>query len=256
MKRPDRITVILLFSAAVLTILEITRPAFTDNPLRNEMIRTILSRTAGGALFFFLIRKSGGRVFGVTEHRRALVCLLPAAAVAVNNFPLIGLFTGAAVIDAGIPDVFLLVLQSASVGLFEELTFRGFLFPNILHLCRGRSAVLPSILSSAVFAAVHLVNLFSGMSPAAVLLQTGYSFLIGGMCAVVLMKTRCVWFCVFLHAIYNLGGTLVPTLGHGTVWDPVTVTVTAVLGIAVLLYMLYLLKTVTESERSAILPPA
>ncbi len=256
MKRPDRMTVLLLASAAVLMILEITRPAFTPSPLRNEMIRTILSRTAGGSLFFLLIRKSGGRVFGVTEHRRALVCLLPAAAVAVNNFPLIGLFTGAVVIDAGITDVFLLVLQSASVGLFEELTFRGFLFPHVLRLFRGRSAVFPAVLSSAVFAAVHLVNLVSGMSPAAVLLQTGYSFLIGGMCAVVLLKTQCIWFCVILHSIYNLGGTLVPTLGHGTVWDPVTVTFTAVLGIAVLLYMLYLLKTVTESECSAILPPA
>lgn len=254
MKHPDRITVVLLFSAAVLTILEITRPAFTDSPLRNEMIRTILSRTAGGALFFFLIRKSGGRVFGVTEHRRALVCLLPAAAVAINNFPLIGLLTGAAHIDASISDVILLVLQSASVGLFEELAFRGFLFPNILHSCRGRSAFLPAVLSSAVFAAGHLVNLFSGMSPAAVLLQTGYSFLIGGMCAVVLLKTRCVWFCVILHGIYNLGGTLVPTLGHGTVWDHATVTVTAVLGIAVLVYMLHLLNSVTQHEATALLP--
>ena len=254
MKRPDRMTALLLLSAAVLMILEITRPAFTDNPLRNEMIRTVLTRTAGGALFFLLIRKNGCRVFGMTKKRRALVCLLPAAAVAVNHVPLLGLLTGAATVDAGITDVFLLVLQSASVGLFEELTFRGFLFPNVLQSFRENSAFLPTVLSSAVFAAVHLVNLFSGMSPAAVLLQTGYSFLIGGMCTVVLLKTRCIWFCVILHGIYNLGGTLVPTLGHGTVWDPVTVMFTAVMGIAVLVYMLYVLKNVTESEISAILP--
>lgn len=256
MKRPDRMTVLLLVSAACLMLFEIARPAFTSSPLRNEMIRTILSRTAGGALFFLLIRKSGGRVFGVTENRRALVCLIPAAVIAVNNFPIIGLFTGAAVVDAGFPDGFLLVLQSAAVGWFEELAFRGFLFPHVLRSFRGRSAVLPTVLSSAVFAAVHLVNLVSGMSPAAVLLQTGYSFLIGGMCAVVLLKTRCIWFCVILHSLYNLGGTLVPTLGHGTVWDPATVTVTAVLGIAVLVIFLRILSRITEHEISALLPPA
>lgn len=254
MKRPDRMTALLLISAVVLSILELTRPAFTDDPIRNEMIRTILSRTVGGVLFFLLIRRSGGRVFRPTENRRSMLCLLPAAAVAVNNFPLIGLITGAAVVDAAPTDVLLLAVQSASVGLFEELTFRGFLFPLVLCTFRGCSAFLPTVLSSAVFAAVHLVNLFSGMSPAAVLLQTGYSFLIGGMCAVVLLKTRCIWLCVLLHGIYNLGGTLIPTLGHGTVWDPVTAAITAVLGSAVLLIFLHLLSRVTEHERSAILP--
>lgn len=253
MKRPDRMTLVLLVSAALL-LLEIIRPSYTDSALRNEMIHTLLTRTVGGTLFFLLIRQSGGRVLGITDNRRALLCLFPAMAVAVNNFPLAGLLTGAAVVDAGTADVLLLAAQSAAVGLFEELAFRGFLFPLVLRTFRGRSVFLPAILSSAVFAAVHLVNLFSGASPAAVLLQTGYSFLIGGMCAVVLLKTRCVWFCVILHGTYNLGGTLVSTLGHGAVWDPVTVTVTAVLGIAVLLYMLHLLKNVTDEEVSAILP--
>ena len=254
MKHPDRMTVLLLTSAAVLMVLEITRPAFTDDPLRNEMIRTVLSRTVGGTLFFLLIRRSGGRVLGIPANRRALLCLIPAAAVAVNNFPLIGLFTGAATVDAGLSDVLLLAAQSAAVGLFEELAFRGFLFPIVLRTFRGHSVLLPTVLSSGVFAAVHLVNLLSGMSPAAVLLQTGYSFFIGGMCAAVLLKTRCVWFCAILHGIYNFGGMLVPTLGHGTVWDPATVTVTALLGIAVLLYFLNLLSRVTEREISAILP--
>jgi hypothetical protein len=74
------------------------------------------------------------------------------------------------------------------------------------------------------------------------------------MCAVVLLKTRSLPFCVLLHAVYNFGGTLVPTFGSGIVWDPVTVTVTAVLGITVLLYFLHLLSRVTENEISAVLP--
>ncbi len=252
----SRMTPVLLISAALLLVLEILRPAYTPDPLRNEILRTIFTRTVGGILFLLLLRESGGKVFGMTRDLRALLCLLPALAAAVNNFPLVGLFTGAAQVSAAPIDVLLLAVQSLAVGLFEEMTFRSFLFPLVLRKYRGHPPLLPTALSSLLFAAVHLLNLFSGMSPAAVLLQTGYSFLIGGMCAVVLLKTRCIWFCVILHAVYNFGGTLIPTLGSGTVWDPVTVTVTAVLGISVLLIFLHILSRVTDHEISALLPPA
>ncbi len=251
----NRMIPVLLISAAVLLVLEIVRPAFTADPLRNELISTTLSRTVGGILFFLLIRQNRGQVFGITPDRCALFCLLPASAAAVNNFPWIGLLTGNARISASSADIFLLALQSLTVGLFEEMTFRGFLFPLVLKKSRRQTVVLPTILASAVFAAVHLLNLFSGMSPAAVLLQTGYSFLIGGMCAVVLLKTRCIWFCVLLHGIYNFGGTLVPTFGSGTVWDPATVAITTILGIIVLLIFLRILSCVTDSETAALLPP-
>ena len=71
-----------------------------------------------------------------------------------------------------------------------------------------------------------------------VALQIGYSFLIGGMCAIVLLYTRCIWICVGLHAIYDFCGYLVPTLGDGVIWDPVTVAITAALGVFALIFML------------------
>jgi membrane protease YdiL (CAAX protease family) len=250
----NRLSFLLLLSAAVLLILEIVRPAYTSDPLRNELISTILTRTVGGTLFLLLISGNGGPLISFPENRRACFCLLPASAAAVNNFPILGLLTGAVQLHASNTDLLLLAAQSLAVGFFEETAFRGFLFPLVLQKFRGRNVFLPTVLASAVFAAVHLVNLFDGMSPAAVLLQTGYSFLIGGMCAVVLLKTHCLPFCILLHAVYNFGGTLVPTFGSGTVWDPVTVTVTAVLGITVLLYFLHILSRVTENEISAVLP--
>ncbi len=250
MKRSFRAA--LIISALFLLFLEIVRPEYSPDPVRNSMIGTVLSRTVGGVLFLLLIKESGIRVLGLPHGRTALLCTLPALAVAINNAPIIGLLTGSAVIRADGSDLFLFALQSAAVGFFEETAFRGYLFPIVLEKYRHRRVFLPTVIASAVFAAVHLVNLFLGASVGSVLLQVGYSFLIGGMCAVVLLKTRCIWLCVALHAIYNFGGTLVPTLGSGRVWDPVTVVITAVLGIAVLFIMLKILFRVSDDEAKAI----
>ena len=93
------------------------------------------------------------------------------------------------------------------------------------------------LISSSAFGAVHLLNIFAGAGIGGVLLQVGYSFLIGGMCAIVLLYTRCIWICVALHAIYDFCGYLVPTLGDGIIWDPITVIITTILGLFALIFM-------------------
>ena len=95
------------------------------------------------------------------------------------------------------------------------------------------------ILTSAVFGGVHLINVFMGAGIGGVILQIGYSFLIGAMCSVVLLKTRNIWLCVLLHAIYDFSGTLMPTLGAGTWWDTPTVIFTAVLAVATTAYLVW-----------------
>ena len=98
---------------------------------------------------------------------------------------------------------------------------------------------LATIYSGAVFGLMHLINLFEGAGIGSVILQIGYSFLIGAMCSVVLVKTRNIWLCVALHAIYDFCGFLVPELGQGIIWDMVTVIITAILAVATFVYMLY-----------------
>ena len=71
------------------------------------------------------------------------------------------------------------------------------------------------------------------------ILQIGYSFLIGAMCSVVLLKTRNIWLCVLLHAVYDFSGTLVPTLGAGTWWDTPTVIFTVILAVATTVYLVW-----------------
>ena len=105
-----------------------------------------------------------------------------------------------------------------------------------------------SVLSSAIFGLVHLMNMFAGASVGGVILQVGYSFLIGGMCSIMLVKTANVWYSVILHTIYNFAGGVVGQLGSGTIWTLPTVVLTVVVSIVIVVYVFFLLARVTKEE--------
>jgi hypothetical protein len=84
-------------------------------------------------------------------------------------------------------------------------------------------------------------------------LQVGYSFLIGGMCAIVLLKTGSIWYCVLLHTVYDIGGTIL-YVGGGVRWDAVTVTITAVLGVAVAVFMAISLLRIKPEDVAFLFP--
>jgi hypothetical protein len=90
--------------------------------------------------------------------------------------------------------------------------------------------------------------LLSGAGAGGVFLQVGYSFLIGGMCAIVLLYTRCIWLCIALHAIYDFCGFMIPTLGEGIIWDTATVAITSILGVFALVFMVLWLKKITPEQ--------
>ncbi|MGM9641875.1 MAG: lysostaphin resistance A-like protein [Eubacteriales bacterium] len=194
----------------------------------------------------------GYNIFGLTKvkRRKVLLCTLVPLAVVVNNLPIIGLLSGNAYIVKPCWYIAVFAVESLFIGLFEEFAFRGVLLPYILERRRSdaKSIFWATLISSAAFGAVHIFNLFVGAGFGGVILQIGYSFLIGGMCAIVLLYTRCIWLCVALHAIYDFCGFLVPKLGEGVIWDPVTVTLTAVLGVFAFVFMLIWLLRITPER--------
>ena len=141
---------------------------------------------------------------------KSLLFGLPALAVAINNFPIIGLATGKAQITDPLGGVLIVVAYCFAIGMFEEFAFRGLFYLMILDGRRKSTKQIfwTTAASCAVFGLVHLANLAVGANPGATLLQVGYSFLIGGMCAIVLLKTANIWYCVLLHFVYDLGGTI------------------------------------------------
>lgn len=237
-----------LFSAAIFLVVWVMDPVLSDDPTVQTLWRSVLFRLCGSAVFLFVLFYLEYRVVRMPA-RGWLWAFLPALAVAVNNAPILALITGTARVDR--TDLLpLFALESLLIGTFEELAFRGVLFPALLEKRRGtrRGIFLTAVVSSALFGLIHLANLAEGAGFGGTILQVGYSFLIGGMCAIVLLKTGNLLLCILLHGVYDFGGHLISTLGSGSLWDTPTVVITAVLAVAVTAWMLWLLWRIEPYE--------
>lgn len=255
MKNKNSRIILIIFitvATAALIFFEYFAPSFSTDAVLNEMIRIIVTRAIGCLIFLPLSIYMGYNIFGLTRvnRGRVLLCTLVPLAVVVNNLPIIGLISGNAYLVKPTWYIAVFAAESLMIGFFEEFAFRGVLLPYILERRRSdtKSIFLATLISSAAFGAVHIFNLFAGAGFGSVILQIGYSFLIGGMCAIVLLYTRCIWICVALHAIYDFCGFLVPKLGAGLIWDPVTVTITAVLGVSAFVFMFIQILKITPER--------
>lgn len=254
---PDFLVIVFLVVSAILVWLELRPPVISADETVNRLLISVITRALGAAIFTVLAVRLGFCIWKPRGSARALAAVLPAFAVVINNFPIIGLATGAAYVTAPAWEVALFALSCLLIGLFEEMAFRGVFYLLILSTRRDstKKIFFVTLASSAVFGAVHLFNLFAGAGVGATILQVGYSFLIGGMCSIALLVTGSIWAPILLHALYDFGGYLIPTLGEGIVWDAATVAVTAVLGTAVAVWMTVLLLHVTPQTAGRLFPP-
>ena len=230
---------ILLSCAAVwfaaLLVIELFHTKIFTSEVYGETLYSITTRFLGGfACMVFIYLYSSKKMLSPKTSLRAFAIFLPCMAVAINNFPFITYFSGQAYIDAEPKRILLYAAVCLGVGLFEEMAFRGCIFTVILQRRKRRWVdVFWSIaISSAVFG----------------ILQVGYSFLIGGMCSVILIKTSNIWYCVILHAVYNFAGGVVPECGGGAIWTMPTVILTAVVAVIVAVYVVYQLIRITPDE--------
>jgi membrane protease YdiL (CAAX protease family) len=222
-----------------------------------KLIPMSLSRLLAAAVFFVLLLTQGYRVLDPLRRPlgKSLLLSLPAFAVVINNLPILSLIWGDAYIVHGTTAHWAwFVLQCVAIGAFEEIAFRGVILLRLAEDRRHsrRGLLISILLTSAVFGAMHAVNLLTGADPVWTVMQIGYSFLIGAMCSVVLFKTANLWLCVALHAIYDFCGLLVPTLGDGSWWDVPTIIFTAVLAVATTAYMVVLFARMKPEETDRI----
>ena len=245
-----------VFLADTLAESALMRSLISDDDYRPAILNTLVMDALGSVVFVCMTIYMGYRVWGIKKPwMRSLLFGLPALAVAVNNAPIIGLATGNAYITDPAGGVLIMLAYCLAIGTFEEFAFRGLFFMMILDSRRKSTKQIfwTTTISSAVFGLVHLVNIAVGANPGATLLQVGYSFLIGGMCAIVLLKTGNIWYCVLLHTVYDIGGTIL-YVGGGVRWDAVTVTITAVLGVAVAVFMTVALTRIKPEDVAFLFP--
>ena len=195
-----------------------------------------LLKTACAILPVYLIFQFGfERLFKMDGlNLRSSILILPALLVMVNNLPIIPLMSGDMSINATFTQFLLYALFCLSIGVIEETVFRGCVLPLVLFKCeKSKKGVFGSIIiSSAIFGAMHLLNLLGGFNPY-VFLQVGYSFLIGAVCGFALIVCGNIFVPILLHAIFDFGGFFLSEgIATGRLWTLPNIIWTAVFSIA------------------------
>jgi membrane protease YdiL (CAAX protease family) len=253
------IFVILVLCLLLVEICRSVGTVLSSDEILNELLYGIISRGFASLICILMILYcSFGYLFLLNGKKKlkSFLLLIPCWLVAVNNFPFISVINGEASLNSDTPIYYILLfaLQCFLVGFFEEVAFRGCVFMLALQeKNKTRKDIFWAIiLSSAIFAVVHLANLLSGASPLPVIQQVGYSFLIGAMCALSLIVTKNIWTSIFMHTVFNFAGGLIPMLGSGKIWNVPTIIITAVLAVLVIVYSVILFLRIDISSVSSL----
>ena len=221
------VTILLFILGALCFIFFDLRPVtLIEDGTANKLLCGFLSRIGLGLLFIWLLYQSNGKRLLSFRHNfpKVLLWSLPCFMVALVNFPYSALISGTATIDR--PSLIgLFTIYVIGVSLLEELVFRGVLLLVVEDLLRNskHKPLLTTLLCSLIFSLFHITNLLPPASSdiGSVLLQCLYTFLIGGMLTVTMLKGYNIWLCVIIHALFDFGGLIIIQIGSGNPWDMV-----------------------------------
>jgi hypothetical protein len=244
------ILALIVLAIAAMIVLQVLNITYSSDGVTNTLVSAIIPRLVCGIVFLVVIFFFDKKILLFTRSTWGkLIWCIPCLIVALVNFPFSALLSGSATIERAdlVP---LFAAYCLSVGLMEECVFRGLVQGAIYERLDGKRyrALITVAISSAIFGLIHLVNLLEGADVGSTILQVGYSFLIGGMLGAVLIKTKNLWLCVLLHALFDFGGLIVPYLGLGEFQDTIFWVLTAIGGTICLVHVLYFLLTVDKKK--------
>ena len=236
MKRWDIVVSILLFILGVLCYIffDLRPITILEDALANKLLCGAISRLGISLLFGWLLFNYGGRrlMIFTRDFPRMLLWALPCFMVALVNFPYSAIISGEASI-ARVDLMGLYIAYVVSVAILEEFIFRGSLLILLMDLLRNKKhkPLFITLIGAGVFALFHLTNILFGADPLYTLLQCTYTFLIGAMLMVTIIKTKNIWLCILIHALFDFGGLLIIHIGLGNPWDLVFWILTIVSGL-------------------------
>lgn len=179
----------------------------------------------------------------------SFLTLFPFFLVCLNNIPFVSVLTKNSRFNIDSSFVIYLFL-CLSISCFEELVFRGLVVKNLEYTKIKNNDFLKIIVSSLIFSFCHLVNVFS-LNFGAILMQIGYTFLIGAMCCFSRYFSKSLLFPVILHFIFNLGGLMTEyEIVSGNIWDKTSIFVTAILAVITVIYALCVFKFIYLKDKN------
>ncbi len=215
-KRDRGLFIAVLCCMVATLVFEFVPIPYSRNVRLNRLLGDGVPALFAGATAVLLMLYSKSRLFSKPTK---WLYLLPALFIAVNNFPFYTYFSGQGGIYAvGVGVWIAFAVYCVLVGIFEECIFRGVLFPVLMRRLSydKKGMILSLVFSSLFFGLSHFLNLIAGAGIVDVLLQVCYSFLLGGLCGFLLIKTQSIFPSIAVHALFNFCGTMLPTLGWGT----------------------------------------
>ncbi len=244
-KNKIMILAIIIFCVGTI-LLEFIEISYVKDVFKNKMIAKSLQQCCGIGATVLLMLKTDIKLFKKPQN---LVYLIPCLVIAIDNFPFWSYFSGNMhFVRTETQDILLFGVYCLSVGVFEECIFRGIVFAVLAsRFSRDKKGFIQTyILSSFIFGAAHL---FNGIS-IATLLQICYTTLTGGLFAFALIKTRNIFCCGVIHAIYNFCGLLLSEqgLGSGIVFDVGTTITMAIISLVLGVIVLRQVFTCKEKE--------
>ena len=223
---------VIIACAAALAAIYIAPVEFSADKTADGLWRDGVTRALLACAIIALII-SCGYTASLTRREKGtaarLLWCLPLLLVAAANFPYSALADGSATVTR--PDlIWLFIIKCVMIALSEELLFRGFLLEFLKETFKGKSYEYLKVLllSSAIFALFHLLNLFEGAGAGATFLQVGYTFLTGITYAAATLHTGNIWAAVFIHALFDVGGLMIGDIGEGPFQDGVFWALTAI----------------------------
>lgn len=249
------ITSVIVALCVVMAVLQFVSVTYTQDELWNGLISRIVQQTCGIVAVVLVLYTMKIKLFGKPQQ---WLYLLPCIICAVNNFQFWSYFSGKMhLVRNQALDIIFFSVYCLSIGMFEEFVFRGVLFSVIAgYFTKDKKGLVKTfVVSSVIFGLSHLFNLFAGGGVGATIMQVGYTTLTGGLFAFVLIKTKNLLCCGFVHALYNFCGLIMETpnslgLGSGVVFDLGTGLTMAAVAVCVAAFVLYSLYKYTEAERS------
>lgn len=245
MKKTYIVVTVLSSILAILcfVLFEILHFAILKDDLANKLLCGFILRIGIAQLFGWLLFLFGGKDLMIFSKKTlsGLAWSLPCFMVAFVNFPYSALINKTASIIY--PNLMgLYILYILGIALLEELVFRGILFVLAKDYFKNKqhAPLWITVICALVFSLFHLTNLFSPSPDVpGTLLQCLYTFLIGAMLAVTMLKLKNVWLCVIIHAFFDFCGLLIVHLGEGNAWDTMFWILTIVSGVLCAGHIIY-----------------